>query len=132
MLLLLLAATFATGVGFIVAIVGNLESGVTLHEIAASVLLVLLLLAFGVAWRLRAIDPRPMHRVSIALIALVIAAGIGATLAVGSVPGAWTGLPLVPLSAMLLCVGDGIRVSMRRPAPRRPRDSKSASSERAP
>jgi hypothetical protein len=114
-LLLLLTLTFLTGVGFIVAIVGNLGSGVTLHEVAASILLILLLVALGVAWRLRAASRGPLYRVAISLFALVVAAAIGASLATSGLSGFWTGLPLVPLAVMLGSIGDGIRLTLGLP-----------------
>ncbi|MGA7862163.1 MAG: hypothetical protein WCB19_09975, partial [Thermoplasmata archaeon] len=70
-LLFLLALILATGIGFIAAIVGDLGNGVYLHEIAGLILAVLIVLALWAAYRLRAIDRRPLLRVAIALIALV-------------------------------------------------------------
>jgi hypothetical protein len=119
-LLVLLTSTFVTGVGFIVAIVGNLGSGVTLHEVAASILLVLLVVAFVVAWRLRATSRGPLYRVAISLIALVVAAAVGASLATSALSGDWAGFPLVPLAVMLGSVGDGIRLTLVLPTARRP------------
>jgi peptidoglycan/LPS O-acetylase OafA/YrhL len=113
LLLLLLAATIATGAGFLIIIAGNFGSGVGLHEYAALILLILLVGALWAAYGLRAIDPRPAQRVALALGALIVAAGIGAGLAAGAVPLALSGLPLLPLVLMLALVADGIRVSRR-------------------
>jgi hypothetical protein len=112
LLLLSLAATLATGAGFLIVIVGSVGSGVGLHEDAALILLILLVLALGAALQLRSIDPRPARRVALALGALLVAAGIGAGLAVGAVPVDLSGLPLVPLVFMMAVVADGIRVSL--------------------
>jgi hypothetical protein len=111
-LVLLLATTFATGTGFLIVIAGNFGSGVGIHEDAALALLILLLLALWMAYRLRSIDPRPAGRIALALGALLVAAGIGAGLAIGKVPPALSGLPLVPLGVMLASVADGIRVAV--------------------
>ncbi len=111
-LLLLLALTLSVGVGFIVVIVTNLKEGVGLHEVAGSVLLLLLLPALWTAHRLRPSNPRPILRVAVALAALVAAAVAGAALATGGLPGMADGIPLVPLGVMLLSTADGIRVTL--------------------
>ncbi|MGC2289085.1 MAG: hypothetical protein WA688_04435 [Thermoplasmata archaeon] len=110
-LLVLLSVTFAISIGFIITIVGNLGNGIDLHEVAGTVLLILLTLALWASYRLRAIDERPMFRVVIAIAALVLAGVTGASLAIGTVSGALAGLPLVPLLVMLGAVADGIRIS---------------------
>lgn len=110
-LLLLLACALATGVAFIAAIVVLPTGGVTLHEVAASTLGIFLLLALWPAVLLRSVDRGPMVRIIIALIALVIAALAGASLALGTVSRELAGLPLVPLGVMLVAVADGIRVT---------------------
>ena len=112
-LTLLLALTLATGVGFVVAIVANPTGGVLLHEIAASLLLTLLLLAIWPASVLRSVDSRPVVRVLVALTALVVAAIAGASLAAGALAGGLAGIPLVPLAVMLATVADGLRVTQR-------------------
>jgi hypothetical protein len=119
-LIYLLAAIVAAGLGFIGAIVSNPGSGVVLHEVAASILLVLLGVALAISYRLRTIDRRPMYRIGIALGALVVAAGIGASLAAKAAEGGLAGLPLIPLGAMLASVGDGIRVTLNLPKTGRP------------
>jgi peptidoglycan/LPS O-acetylase OafA/YrhL len=118
LLLLLLTLSFVTAVGFIVAIVGNPGSGVTLHEVAAAILLVLLVGAFGVAWRLRTTSRGSLYRVTISLIALLVAAAIGSSLATTALIGVWPGLPLLPLAVMLGSVGDGIRLTAGLPTTR--------------
>jgi hypothetical protein len=120
MLLSLLAVIFVAEVGFIVAILANLGSGVALHEIAASILLLLLVAAFGLAWGLRATSRAPLYRVAVSLIALVAAAAIGTGLATSALSDVWTGLPLVPLAVMLGSVADGIRLTLRLPTACRP------------
>jgi uncharacterized membrane protein YfcA len=111
LLLFFLALTFLVGIGFIAVILANLAGGVALHEAAALVLVVLLLLSLGASHRLRAINKRPESRVVIALTALVVAAVTGASLATGTVSLALARLPLLPLVAMLVAVADGIRVT---------------------
>lgn len=115
LLVSLLSITVAAGLAFIVAIIGNVGRGVAVHEVAATVLLVLLLLALFVAWRLRATGRGPLLRIVIALGALVVAAGIGAGLAATALSREWSGLPLVPLAAMLVSLGDGIRLTIAAP-----------------
>ena len=110
-LTLLLALTLATGVGFVAAIVANPTGGVLLHEIAASLLLTLLLLAIWPATVLRSVDSRPVIHVLVALTALVIAAITGASLAAGALAGDLAGVPLLPLAVMLAAVADGLRVT---------------------
>jgi peptidoglycan/LPS O-acetylase OafA/YrhL len=114
-LLLLLSATLATGAGFLILIAGNFGNGVGLHEDAALILLILLVLGLWLAYRLRSIDPRPVRRVALALGALIAAAGMGAGLAVGALSRDLAGLPIVPLVVMLAFVADGIRVSLSMP-----------------
>jgi hypothetical protein len=118
-LLVSLALVLATGVVFIVAIVADLGSGFSLHEVAGSILLVLLLLALWAANRLRLLDRRPLVRVAVALVALIVAGVTGASLAIGVVPTAAAGLPLIPLGAMLVSAADGLRItySIRLPRP---------------
>jgi hypothetical protein len=116
-LLALFALTFVVGLGFIGAILENLGNGVALHEVAGLVLLVLLVLTLWSAVRLRPINPRPVPRVVVALVALVVAAATGGSLATGVLAGAWAGLPLIPLVVMLVAVADGIRVTVEFPSP---------------
>jgi hypothetical protein len=110
-LLLLLAASLVVALGFLAGILGGVGSGVALHEIAGAVLLLLLAPALAVALALRPIDRRPLLRVAVALVALVLAGATGAALATGSIPGEVSGLPIVPLAVVLVGTMDGIRVT---------------------
>jgi peptidoglycan/LPS O-acetylase OafA/YrhL len=112
---ILLAVTLAAGLAFIVIIEGSLGSGVEVHEIAGIVLLFFLVLALWAASRLRSIDRRPMTRVVIGLIALVAAGVTGAGLALGAIPSALAGLPLLPLIVTLVVVADGLRITHQLP-----------------
>jgi 4-amino-4-deoxy-L-arabinose transferase-like glycosyltransferase len=111
-LLLALVLTFGTAIAFIVAIVGELEDGVAVHEIAGTLLLAFLLVGLAIAVRIRSVDRRPLVRVAIAIGALVAAGITGAGLATGTIPMGLAGLPLVPLVVLLAVVGDGIRVTV--------------------
>jgi hypothetical protein len=114
-LLVLLSLTCATAVGFIIVIVGDLENAIVLHEIAGLILLILLAGALWTAIRLRKIDARPVVRVGGALTFLVVAAVLGAALAAGSAPGVPMGLPLLPLTLLLVTTVDGIRIARKLP-----------------
>ena len=93
-LLLALVLTFGTAIAFIVAIVGELEDGVAVHEIAGTLLLAFLLVGLAIAVRIRSVDRRPLVRVAIAIGALVAAGITGAGLATGTIPMGLAGLPL--------------------------------------
>jgi hypothetical protein len=114
-LLALLIFTFGGALAFIVLIVGNFEDAIALHEIAGLVLLILLLGALWAAVKLRRVDTRPMVRVGMALVFLVVAGALGAILATGSASALPSGLPLVPLALLLLSVADGIRITWTLP-----------------
>jgi peptidoglycan/LPS O-acetylase OafA/YrhL len=126
---LLLGLTVALAVGFILAILGNLGTGIGLHEIAGALLLLLLLPAAVVSYRLRALDRRPFPRVLVALVALVMAASAGALLASGGLPASWGGAPLLPLALVVGAAADGVRVT---PSSRTARPSDDGPTPRAP
>jgi uncharacterized membrane protein YfcA len=117
LLLSLLGVTLATGVGFIVVILANYGSGIGLHEVAGTVLLILLAGSFWVAYRGRSDDSRPMIRVIVALVAVVVAGILGASLAAGAIPRSLGGLPLVPLAVVLAATADGLRITLELPGP---------------
>jgi hypothetical protein len=105
------AITTATAVGFVAVILAGLSTGFDLHELAGTVLLVELVIALWLAFRLRDLDHRPFRRAGAAL-AGVIAAGVGgALLATGFLPASYAGLPLVPLAVVIVGAGDGVRVT---------------------
>jgi hypothetical protein len=110
-LLILLAVAFVVGAGFIVVILGNFGGGIALHELAASLLLALLLLALWAAYPLRRIDGRPSILIVASLTGLIVAAAIGSLLSSSAGSGVPTGLPLVPLGVMLAAMAEGIRVT---------------------
>jgi hypothetical protein len=109
-LLVLLVVADAATVGFIVAILAGLGSGFALHEIAGLILLVVLLLALWIATRLGPTDRRPLVRVAVALAALILAGTLGAALAGQAIGGTAAGLPLVPLTVVILACSDAIRI----------------------
>jgi hypothetical protein len=112
-LLALLGVTLAAGLGFILFILANIGTGVELHEVAGSVLLVLLAVALWPAIQLRRVGRAPMIRVVVAIGSLVAAGLIGASLAEGAASNVLAGLPLVPLVVMLSAVADAIRVTRK-------------------
>jgi hypothetical protein len=114
-LLVLLILTCAIAMGFIIIIAGNLENGVVLHEIAGLILLVLLIGALWAAIKLRSIDARLVVRVGGAIVFLVVAAVLGAVLAATTSSGVPVGLPLVPLTLLLVATIDGIRIARNLP-----------------
>ncbi|MGA7922363.1 MAG: hypothetical protein WCA77_00080 [Thermoplasmata archaeon] len=116
-LAIVLGVTLGVATAFIALFVGALESGVGWHELAGLILLVLLVLALWPAVRLQTRDPRPLTRVIVALVCLIIAAAAGGSLAIGTLPPLAEGLPLVPLTALVLDLADGIRVTLRVPEP---------------
>jgi hypothetical protein len=110
-LLLALALTLLTALAFIVVIAGGLENGVGTHELAGLALLILLLVALAFAIRVRTVDSRPLVRVCLAIVALVVAGVLGASLASGSLPSGASGVPLVPLLVLVGSAADGFRIS---------------------
>ncbi|MFZ1023942.1 MAG: hypothetical protein WAN87_07395 [Thermoplasmata archaeon] len=118
-LLALLILTCGVALGFILVIVGNIENGIEIHEIAGLVLLILLMGGFWAAVKLRRVDATLIIHVSVALVFLVVAGVLGAALAAGSATGAPVGLPLIPLTLLLVVVMDAIRVTwnLQKPAP---------------
>jgi peptidoglycan/LPS O-acetylase OafA/YrhL len=110
-LVLALVLTLLTASAFIVAIAGGLENGVGTHEFAGSALLTLLLVALAFALRVRTVDSRPLGRVCVALVALVAAGVLGASLATGFLPSGASGVPLVPLLVLVGSTADAFRIS---------------------
>jgi hypothetical protein len=110
-LMLLLAVTVVTALGFILVIVANVGSGVGVHEIAGLLLLILLGMALWAAYRVRPLDARPIVRVGVALGGLVSAGILGASLAAGSLSEDLAGLPLLPLAVVVIAAGDGLRIT---------------------
>lgn len=106
-------ATLGTGTAFILAIVLGLGEGYSLHEVAATALLVLLLMA---AWASRGSGGWASGlrlRVLLALTCLVLASAFGGVLAIGLLPSTWSGIPLVPLGGVLVASADGCRLAVR-------------------
>ncbi|MCI4324474.1 MAG: hypothetical protein L3K00_01085 [Thermoplasmata archaeon] len=118
-LLVLLSVTLAAAVAFLAAILGLSGTGLDVHELAGTVLLVLLLPATLLAVSLRRSNPRPLPRVLAALGALVAAGVLGALLASGRLSGSAAGAPLLPLLLVLVAVADGVRVTWSGPRPSR-------------
>lgn len=109
----ILGATLGTGTAFLLAIVLGLGQGYSLHEVAASVLLVLLVVA---AWASRGSGGWTSGvrlRILLALTCLVLASAFGGTLALGLLPSTWSGIPLVPLCGVLAASADGCRLAAR-------------------
>ena len=114
-LTLLFVLIDGVAVGFVLAILAGLGSGVALHEIAGLALLVLLLLAVATVLRSRPAELGLLGRILIALAALVLAGTLGALLAEGLVPAGYAGWPLAPLGVLVLTISDAVRVSRAGP-----------------
>jgi hypothetical protein len=108
-LLALLVAALAVATGFALAVLAGAPGGDLLHEVAGSLLLGLLLPAWGLAHARRHGDPALWLRVSAALVALLAMGATGALLAVGWIPIGWAGLPLVPLGLLVIATADALR-----------------------
>lgn len=113
----LLGATVAVATGFVLAILLSPGQGDQLHEVAASVLLALLLSTLWLGWSPPGLDRRLRSRVAAALVCLLVAALLGGALAVGLAPLSWSGLPLIPLIGMILLAADGLRLTWGPGAP---------------
>jgi hypothetical protein len=111
-LLVLLGAAVGAAVAFVAAILTGVGSGVVVHEIAGVVLLVLVLGCLDAAYRIRRADHRPLGRVVVALLALLLAGATGAGLALGAVGQALAGLPLLPIAILLFALADAIRFTL--------------------
>ncbi|HTT25834.1 MAG TPA: hypothetical protein VMH90_02575 [Thermoplasmata archaeon] len=108
-----LAGTVGVALVAIAAILADVGPGVVVHELAGTVLLLLLVGGLDLAFRLRRADARPLVRVVIALLALVFAGATGAGLALGALGRVLDGLPLLPLAVLLLALLDAIRIARR-------------------
>ncbi len=107
----LLGTTLAVAAGFVLAILLIPGQGDQLHEVAATLLLVLLASSLWLSWGPRGSDRGISGRVVAALVCLVVAAALGGALAVGLVSLRWSGAPLVPLAGMILAVADALRLA---------------------
>jgi hypothetical protein len=115
-LLVLFGGALLTALGFVGAILARIGPGVVLHEAAGGILLLWIGPAVLVAVRFRVDDPRPLPRATVALVALVVAGGLGASLATTALPPDLAGAPLVPLVVLIVAVADGVRVSWSTPS----------------
>lgn len=104
-------AALAVAAGFAGAILAVRQPSIVLHEIAGLLLLVLVGSALTVSIKLRHSEPRPVSRLAGALGALIAVGFAGALLAIGDLPGALDGLPLVGLVVLSIFLVDSIRVS---------------------
>ncbi|MCI4327275.1 MAG: hypothetical protein L3K16_06550 [Thermoplasmata archaeon] len=108
---LLFGGALVTALGFMAGILAGVGPGFVLHEVAGLLLLAWLVPAVVASLRVRSSDSRPLRRAVVALVALVVAGALGASLATTTLPPDWAGAPLLPLVVLIVAAGDGLRVS---------------------
>ena len=97
--------------GFVLAILAIGGPGDLLHEVAGTILLVLLLGAtmFGVLGRSE--SPLLLGRALLGLVVLIAVGAVGASLSIHALPSSLDTLPLVLLGGLIVAESEMIRVS---------------------